>query len=368
MIYLDNNATTKVLPEVRDEMIKYLTEEYGNPSSKYYDLATTSSKAINDARINVSNLFDCESDEVIFTSGSTESNNFIIKGIADVQDSSKNHIITSKIEHPSVVNTVKYLETKGFHATFLNVNKSGIVELKDLEESITSQTFLVSIMWVNNELGSINNIKEIAKLCKMKNIFLHVDATQAVGKVDVTLPDGVNFVSFSAHKIYGPKGVGAAIIRKDREGLPVKITPLLHGGEQEGNLRAGTQSVHNIVGLGKACEIVRRDFNKNQKILHDQEEFLTNVLKEKLGDRIVFNSRNEHKVNGTLNFQIKGVRNVIFLKKIAPYIAASAGSACSITHPSYTLKAIGLTDDEIQQSIRFSLSPYENIASLKDIL
>lgn len=368
MIYLDNNATTKVLPEVRDEMIKYLTEEYGNPSSKYYDLALTSSYAIKKARTSVSKLFGCESDEVIFTSGATESNNFIIKGIADVQEISKNHIITSKIEHPSVLNTVKYLQTKGFDATFLNVNNYGVVELKDLEESITPQTFLVSIMWVNNELGSINNIKEIAELCKNKNVYLHVDATQAVGKVDVTLPDGVNFVSFSGHKIYGPKGIGIAIIRKDQDRMPIKITPLLHGGEQENDLRAGTQSVHNIVGLGKACEIVMRDFDKNQRILHDQEEFLINVLKDKLGDQIFFNSCKEHKVKGTINFQIKGVKNVIFLKKIAPYIAASAGSACSITHPSYTLKAIGLTDEEIQQSIRFSLSPYEDITNINNIL
>lgn len=369
MIYLDNNATTKVLQEVTDDMMKYLTQYYGNPSSKYYELADISKKAVEKARTQVALLFDCEPDEVVFTSGASESNNFILKGIADIQIKNKNHIITTKVEHASVLETLRYLETKGFYVTYLDVNKDGTVDINDIENHITPNTFLVSVMWVNNELGSINNIKAIANICKNSGVFLHVDATQAVGKVDVSIPDGVNFVSMSAHKIYGPKGSGVAIIKKDSFGVPIRLTPLIHGGEQENNYRAGTLCVHNIVGLGKACEIVLRDFESNQKRLIEQEFFLVNLLQEKLGGSIVFNSTfNGNKVPGVINFQIKDVKNVIFLSKISKFVAASSGSACSITHPSYTLKAIGLSDKQISESVRFSLSPYENIKPLEDIL
>lgn len=369
MIYLDNNATTKVLQEVTNDMIKYLTQYYGNPSSKYYELADISKKAVEKARRQASLLFDCEPDEVVFTSGASESNNFILKGIADIQSKKKNHIITTKVEHASVLETLRYLETKGFYVTYLDVNKDGTVDLIDIENHITPNTFLVSVMWVNNELGSINDISSIAKTCKKNEIFLHVDATQAVGKIDVSLPEGVNFVSMSAHKIYGPKGAGVAIIKKDKFGVPIRLTPLIHGGEQENNYRAGTLSVHNIVGLGKACEIVLRDFERNQKRLREQELFLVNLLKKKLGSSIAFNSSfNGNKVPGVINFQIKDVKNVIFLNKISKFVAASSGSACSITHPSYTLKAIGLSDKQISESVRFSLSPYENIESLETIL
>lgn len=366
MIYLDNNATTEIHPEVKKEMIRCIDQEYGNPSSKYYSLAISAKNILDKARGNVAKLFGCDSQEIIFTSGSTESNNFLIKGLADTQREKK-HIITSSIEHPSVLNVLRYLETKGFKVTYLPVSKEGIVDPKLLEKSISDETFLVTIMWVNNEIGSINDICKISEICYKKKIFFHVDATQAVGKIDVKLPIGVTSATFSAHKIYGPKGVGALILRKDKDGLSQKITPLLHGGEQEFGYRAGTQSVHNIAGLSKACEIVMRDFEKNILALREKELMLVNILNNKLGDQIVYNSP-DNKVPGVINFQIKGIKNVIFLKKISPYIAASAGSACSITHPSETLAAIGLTDHEIHQSIRFSLSPYDDISELENIL
>lgn len=366
MIYLDNNATTKVLDEVREAMFKYLTEEYGNPSSKYYSLAQNAKDALDEARINVATLFGCDQDEVVFTSGSTESNNMILKGLSDL--STKKHIITTNVEHASVLETTKYLKTKGFNISYVKVDKNGIVDPKEIEDMITVDTFLVSVIWVNNELGSINDIERIAAICKKKGVFLHVDATQAVGKIPVLLPEGVTSASFSGHKIYAPKGIGVAIIRKDADGVPQKITPLIHGGEQEFGYRAGTQSVHNIVGLSKACEIVMRDFKQNNEVLKEKETFVLSLLKEKLGDKLIINSPQNHKVNGVINFQIKGVKNVIFLKKISNYIAASSGSACSITHPSYTLKAIGLTDEEIESSIRFSISPYEDVSDLSNIL
>ncbi len=366
LIYLDNNATTKVLPEVRDAMVKYLTDEYGNPSSKYYQLAINAKKSIDDARRNVSKLFSCDADEVIFTSGSTESNNMIFKGLADLTN--KRHIIISNIEHPSIMETAKFLEKHGYRITYIEVNSCGVVDPSKIESAIDDDTFLVSTMWVNNELGSINDISTMAAICKNKGVYYHVDATQAVGKIDVTLPNGVTSASFSAHKIYGPKGVGALILKKDCDGIPIKLTPLIHGGEQEFGYRAGTQGVHNIIGLSKACEIVLRDFLINVKKIREKEDIVYDLLKNKLGDQIVFNSPMTNKVAGVLNFQIKGVKNVIFLNKISEFIAASSGSACSITHPSYTLKAIGLTDSEIENSIRFSLSPYEDITELEDIL
>lgn len=209
MIYLDNNSTTKVLDEVRLEMLKYLSKEYGNPSNKYYSLATNAKLALDSARLNVAKLFGCDADEVIFTSGSTESNNMALKGLADVTH--KKHLIVSKIEHPSILETAKYLERKGYKVTYLDVDTNGLVDVNDLSQHITSETFLVSIMWVNNEIGSINDINKIAKICHNKNIYFHVDATQAVGKIDVNLPIGVTSASFSGHKIYGPKGVGALI-------------------------------------------------------------------------------------------------------------------------------------------------------------
>ena len=364
LIYLDNNATTKVLPEVRDAMIKYLTDEYGNPSSKYYQLAINAKKGIDEARRNVARLFSCDADEVIFTSGSTESNNMIFKGLADLTN--KKHIIISNVEHPSIMETAKFLERHGYRVTYIEVDSCGIVDPNKIKLAIDEDTFLVSTMWVNNELGSINDISMIAEICKKNDVHYHVDATQAVGKIDVALPVGVTSASFSAHKIYGPKGVGALILRKDCDGIPIKLTPLIHGGEQEFGYRAGTQGVHNIIGLSEACEIVLRDFSINVKRLKEKEEFVYDLLKSKLGD--IFNSPMANKVAGVLNFQIKGVKNVIFLNKISEFIAASSGSACSITHPSYTLKAIGLTDSEIENSIRFSLSPYEDITELEDIL
>ena len=253
LIYLDNNATTKVLPEVRDAMIKYLTDEYGNPSSKYYQLAINAKKGIDDARRNVSRLFSCDANEVIFTSGSTESNNMIFKGLADL--SNKKHIIISNIEHPSIMETAKFLESHGYRVTYIEVNSCGIVDPNKIKSAINKDTLLVSTMWVNNELGSINDISTIAEICKENGVYYHVDATQAVGKIDVTLPVGVTSVSFSAHKIYGPKGVGALILKKDCDGVPIKLTPLIHGGEQEFGYRAGTQGVHNIIGFSRGSKL-----------------------------------------------------------------------------------------------------------------
>ncbi|MRX73060.1 aminotransferase class V-fold PLP-dependent enzyme [Bacillus lacus] len=358
MLYLDNSATTPLLPVVREAMLPYLLEEFGNPSSKYYSKAINATKAIEQARKNVANLLGCKPEELSFTSGSTETNNMVLKGVTDYYQTKGNHIITSKAEHPSILDTCKYLEDLGFQVTYLNVDKYGRVSLDNLKNALSDNTILVSIMWGNNELGSLNPIEEIAALCKESNVFFHTDATQVVGKIDFSLEDlpGISFLSCSAHKFHGPKGTGVTFIRRDEYGVPVPLTPLLHGGGQEGGIRSGTLAVHNIVGMGKAAELANNYLEENILKLKMLEEQLTNILNAKFGRKIVFNNDKINKVPGILNVQFRGVNNEILVKKLAPVIAVSTGSACSSSKPSHVLSSIGLPLEEIRNTIRFSLS------------
>lgn len=359
MIYLDNSATTQLYPEVRDAMMPYLYEEYGNPSGKYYTKASNAQKAVEESRTHLASLLGCKNHELIFTSGSTESNNMIIKGVANYYQNKGKHIITSRVEHPSVLETCKYLEELGFDLTYLGVDQYGRVNLAELNENIREDTILVSLIWGNNELGSLNYIGQIADICEKKSVFLHTDATQIVGKVEcnLSLYPGITFLSCSAHKLHGPKGVGAAFIREDPYGILTKITPLLHGGGQEQNLRSGTLAVHNIVGFGKAAEIARRNLAQNIKKLKELEWKLSSILDEKFAGHILFNNDLQNKIPGILSVIFKGINNELLLKNIAPVIAASTGSACSSTKPSHVLEAIGLTIEEIRSTVRFSLSP-----------
>lgn len=359
MLYLDNSATTQILPEVRNAMLPYLMEEFGNPSSKYYLSAENAKNAVQDARISIAFLLGCTDREIIFTSGSTESNNMIIKGVADYYSLEGNHIVTTKVEHPSVLETCRFLETKGFEVTYLNVDNFGRIDLNELSSSITEKTILVSIIWGNNELGSLNDLKTISDLCLEKEVFLHTDATQVISKVPIDLTEfpGITFLSCSAHKFHGPKGVGAVFIRKDRYDILAKMTPLMHGGGQEEGYRSGTLAVHNIVGMGKAGEISQKNLTNNIHKLNFLEEHLTALLKEKFKDLIIFNHAQENKIPGILSVQFKGINNEILVKKLAPIIAVSTGSACSSSKPSHVLEAIGLSIEQVRNTIRFSLSP-----------
>ncbi len=359
MLYLDNSATTRVHDEVFQAMIPYLREEYGNPSSKYYTLAENAKKAVQESREKVASLIGCEADEVIFTSGATESNNMIIKGVAHYYRNNGNHIVTSKVEHPSVLETCKFLEQIGYKVTYLNVDQYGRIMVEELESVIENDPpILVSVIWGNNELGSLNDIVKISEICEKKNILFHTDATQVVGKVKFKLSEipGIRFLSFSGHKIHGPKGIGVAIIKKDKNGIRTKITPILHGGGQEFEYRSGTLAVHNIVGLGKAAEIADRDLDRNIKKLKILEERCKDLLISKFGDQIVFNNDNKDKIPGLLNFVLKGVNNQRFIIKHSELIALSTGSACSSTKPSHVLQAIGKTDNEIRSTLRITLS------------
>lgn len=366
MLYLDNSATTPIHEEVKDAMLPYILEQFGNPSSKYYDLANTASDAVKDARTQVAKLINCKSSEIIFTSGSTESNNFIIKGISDQRKSIGNHIITTNVEHPSVLEVVNHLGEIGYKITVLPVNENGQITPAQFSEAITSETILASIQWGNNEIGAINPIEEIADICSKHQIFLHSDATQVAGKVKINLEDipGLQAISISAHKFFGPKGIGAVFLRKDQYELFPAITPLLHGGGQENGLRSGTLAVHNIVGLGKASEIANKHINSHIENLLDLEKYLVQILSNQFKSHISFNHPTENKIPGIISVQFIGLNNEILVKKLSPIIALSTGSACSSAKPSYVLAAIGLSLDEIRQTIRISLSPYTSKADL----
>ncbi len=369
VLYLDNSATTQVLPEVKDAMLPYLFEEFGNPSSKFYSLAENAKNVVKESRDAVAQLLGCTSKEVIFTSGATESNNMIIKGVADYYSEERgNHIVTTKTEHPAVLETCKYLENKGFRVTYLDVDQYGRINIKDIEDIIKNDPpLLISIIWGNNEVGSLNPITEIATLCEENDIFFHTDATQVIGKVDFNLDDlrGVRFLSCSSHKVHGPKGIGTAVIRRDELDIPTKITPLLHGGSQEDGYRSGTLAVHNIVGFGKAAKLTNDNLPNNIERLGELENELTNILNKKFGHNIVFNHDYKDKIPGILSVNFKGVNNELLMKNLAPYVAVSTGSACSSGKPSHVLEAMGYSIDEIRSTIRLSLSPTTTKEELK---
>ncbi|MCY8101188.1 cysteine desulfurase family protein [Bacillus haynesii] len=360
MLYLDNSATTKVNKEVLEAMLPYLKEEFGNPSSKYYTLAENAKKAVETARQQVATLLRCESDEVIFTSGATESNNMILKGVTDYYTSAKsNHVITTTVEHSSVRETCRYLESKGFHVTYLDVDKYGRINIDNLEQRIKeTPPILVSIIWGNNEIGSLNDMKSISEVCSKHGVFLHTDATQVVGKINVDLTQyhGINFLSCSGHKLQGPKGIGISFIRKHPDGYRTKLTPLLHGGGQEFDYRSGTLAVHNIVGIGKAAELAEKYQIEKAEYLTELENYLIDILYNKLDGNITINNDNKDKIPGILSIQLHGINNELFIKKVANVMAVSTGSACSSTKPSHVLSAIGLGIDRIRSTIRISLS------------
>ncbi|PFA62914.1 cysteine desulfurase DndA [Bacillus sp. AFS015802] len=358
MLYLDNSATTPLLPEVKEAMLPYLLEEFGNPSSKYYSFAVNAKEAVENARNNVALLLGSKPEELTFTSGSTETNNMVLKGVADYYQSKGKHIITSKTEHPSVLDTCEYLERKGYEITYLDVDGYGRVSCEDLEEALREDTILVSIMWGNNELGSLNPIKTISEFCVDKGVLFHTDATQVIGKVDLNLENypGISFLSCSAHKFHGPKGTGVAYIRRDEYGISTPLTPLIHGGGQEQGIRSGTLAVHNIVGMGKAAKLAYQSLQENINKLNRLEETLRDILLEKFKTVISFNNDQKDKIPGILSVQFKGLNNEILVKKLSPVMAVSTGSACSSSKPSHVLAAIGLTIDEVRNTIRFSLS------------
>jgi cysteine desulfurase len=353
--YFDNNATTQVDKRVLKEMEYFLKNNYANPSS-IYKLAQEARGAIEKAREQVAKLLNAEPDEIIFTSGGTESNNTVIKGVALALKDKGKHIITTQIEHHAVLNPCKFLEIQGYDVTYLTVDGYGMIDLKELENSIRKDTILISIIFANNEIGTIQNIEEIGKIARKYNIYFHTDAVQAVGKIPIDVKRlNIDFLSLSGHKLYGPKGIGALYSKKG-----VKFISLLHGGEHEKHRRAGTENVAGIVGLGKACEIALNEMEKEAIKIKKLKEKLENFLRSYFKD-IKINGHPSETLYNTLNFSLPDVNSQDILILLDQYgFCASAGSACSagIPEPSHVLKAIKLPEKYLKGTIRISLGKF----------
>ena len=350
-IYLDYNATTPHDPEVIEAMRPYLEEHFGNPSSSHY-FGLKTKQAIDFARAKVASLLDCKPEEVFFTSGGTESNNHAIRGVAAAYSNKGNHIITTQIEHPAVTEVCKYLERYGFVTTYLPVDEYGLVSISDFERAITPKTILVTIMHANNEVGTIQPIEEISRIAHRQGIVVHTDAAQSTGKLSVDVDYlGVDLLSIAGHKLYAPKGVGVLYIRKG-----IEIAKFMHGAGQELGMRAGTENVLEIVGLGKACEIADRDLERNVRGMQGSRDRLYNGLKQKLQDVMRLNGHPDLRLPNTLNVSILGIKAHEFLSAIEDRVAASAGAACHSGEIkiSSVLRAMNVPEEWARGALRFT--------------
>lgn len=390
MIYLDSSATSPIDEEVRDAMLPYLSEEFGNPSSKYYCKATNAKSAVEEAREKVAKLIGAKPEEIIFTAGATESTNFIIKGYLDYRKyygDGKNHVITSLVEHKATLNTCRYLNgelysnndptislfgekkrvERGFEASFVGVAANGEISVEEIEKAINENTALVSMIYVNNEIGSISDVSSVSKICKSYNIALHSDLTQALGKIEINVQKlGIDYASCSAHKIYGPKGIGAAYMKSDAYGI-APITAFMHGGEQEYGYRAGTHAVHNIVGFGKAAEIALRDMKKNEAHIQKLDELLLRGIASI--DGIYTTVDVSKRIPGIVSIVVEkeDFHNERFIKKISEEVALSTGSACSAGEPSYVIQALGL-GDKVTKVLRVSINKFTTESDIDEFL
>lgn len=352
-VYMDYAATTFLCEEVIKEMKPYLKEMFGNPSG-IHELARISKNGIEKCRENISNSLKCNRKEIFFTSGGTESNNWAIKGVAFANIENGNHIITTKIEHHSVLYSCKYLESQGFNVTYLDVNSDGRVDIDSIKNSINDKTTLVTIGFVNNEIGTIQDIKSISELCKERGVIFHTDAIQAIGKIDISLDkyNCVDLLSVSGHKIYGPKGIGLLYIKEG-----TNIINYIHGGSQEKGRRAGTENVYGIVGLGKAIEISCSEVEiESEKLRVLRDYMIEKVINEISGSRI--NGSIEHRVCNNINVCFDGIDDEgILLSLDLKGICASSGSSCNSgsVNVSHVLQAIGLSPLEAQGSVRFTI-------------
>jgi cysteine desulfurase len=355
-IYLDNHATTPLDPRVLETMLPYLQGKFGNPASRSHSFGWEASKAVDVARQQVSSLIGATPDEIIFTSGATESDNLAIKGVAESRRDDGGHIITVVTEHKAVLDSCKHLENCGFEVTYLPVQRDGLLDLDAFRRALRPDTILVTIMAANNETGVLQPIAEIGSICREREIAFHTDAAQAVGKVPLNVSEQhIDLLSLSGHKIYGPKGVGALYVRKNPA---LQVAPQIHGGGHENGFRSGTLNAPGIVGLGKACVLAQNELQ--------EESCRIAGLRNRLRDRIMtelegvsVNGSTEHRVPGNLNISFAGIQGEDLLTALDD-IAVSSGAACTSDHiePSYVLKALGLSDDLAQASIRFGLGRF----------
>ncbi len=353
--YFDNSATTKVKDEVLLEMMPYLKENYGNPSA-LYGIARSARKAVENARQKVADLINAEKKEIYFTSCGTEADNTALKGIAYLNRKRGNHIITSKIEHPAILDTCVFLEKQGYNITYLNVDENGFIDLNQLKKSITDKTILISIMFANNEIGTIEPVEDIAKIAKENNIIFHTDAVQAVGNIDIDVKKmGIDMLSLSGHKIYAPKGIGALYVREG-----IEFEKFLNGGHQENNKRAGTENVAGIVGLGKASELAKSNLKEYRVKLKNLRDYYIQKVQERIIDTKINGAINA-RLPGNANISIRGIKGSDVLLELDNVgICASSGSACSSrnSNPSHVLQAIGLNQELIESAIRVTFGDY----------
>ena len=352
MRYFDHAATTKVKKEVLDKMFPYFVEQYGNPSS-LYKLGRIARVGIEEARKNVANLINCDRNEIIFTSGGTESDNTALKGIMHLEKNKGKHMITTKIEHPAILHTCERLEEEGYQITYLNVNKEGIIELEELNNAIRKDTVLLSIMFANNEIGSIQPIERIGEIANKRGIIFHTDAVQACGNVEIDVKKmKIDMLSLSGHKIGAPKGIGALYVNKS-----IELKKFIDGGHQERDKRAGTENVPGMIGLGEACKIAKENMEEHIKQLTELRDEYISRIKDEIVD-IQINGSMEKRLPGNSNISFKGVNgNELLMKLDERGICASAGSACSSgsSSPSHVLTAIGLPSEYAEGTLRVTL-------------
>jgi cysteine desulfurase len=357
MIYLDNHATTPVDPRVLEAMLPTLKEDFGNAASRNHAYGWKAEKLVERVREQIAELLNCDAREIIFTSGATESINLALIGAAQMYREKGRHIITSKTEHKATLDSCHYLESQGFEVSYLDVDATGLIPLESLAGAIREDTLLISLMAVNNEIGSIHPVEEVAKLCREKDIFFHVDAAQGTGKMPLDFSAwGLHLMSVSAHKIYGPKGVGCLVVRRRKPRM--RLEPLIHGGGHERGMRSGTLNVPGIVGLGKACEIMRLEMEEENKRIRFLRDKLHKGITDQL-DYVTLNGHPEKRHPGNLNLSFAYVEGESLMMGMEN-IAVSSGSACTSAslEPSYVLKAIGVGEDLAHSSIRFGLGRF----------
>ena len=356
-VYFDNHATTPVDPRVVEAMVPYFTEKFGNAASRNHEFGWKAEEAVENARGQIAKLINATPKEIVFTSGATESTNLAIKGVAEMYREKGNHIITQVTEHKATLDTCKRLEKYGYEVTYLPVEKDGRINLDDLRRAITPKTILISIMYANNEIGVVQSIAEIGKIAKEKGVFFHVDAVQAVGKIPVDVQkDGIDLMSISGHKIYGPKGVGALYVR--RKNPRVQLAAIIDGGGHERGMRSGTLNVPGIVGLGKACELCQQEMATEGKKMSQLRDRLKESIMLRL-DETFINGSMEHRLPNNINISFAYVEGESLLMGIND-VAVSSGSACTSAtlEPSYVLKALGVGEDLAHTSIRFGLGRF----------
>jgi len=355
-IYLDNHATTPLDPRVLEAMLPYLQNKFGNPASLSHSFGWEASKAVDLARRQVASLIGAAPDEIIFTSGATESDNLAIKGVAESNRDRCGHIITVLTEHKAVLDSCKHLEHCGFEVTYLPVQNDGLMNLGEFRRALRADTILVTIMAANNETGVLQPIQEIGAICRERGLAFHTDAAQAAGKVPINVSaQNVDLLSISGHKLYGPKGVGALYVRK---GPDLTVAPQIHGGGHEHGLRSGTLNAPGIVGLGKACELAQQELPEESCRIAGLRNRLRDRITSEL-DGVSINGSIEHRVPGNLNVSFSGIQGEDLLTALDD-IALSSGAACTSDHiePSYVLKRLGLSDDLAQASIRFGVGRF----------